>query len=126
MRRSAVAVFVIGLLVGCARTLPPDALVRQAQYEREAASARLLKALARYCSLTVRSLDARHQCIVKHRLLPSLPPPAPGFPIASSITSTPPLQFADRTAPSLLHCQRLRSQTTCWRADRLLTTSEGG
>ncbi|HXF93955.1 MAG TPA: hypothetical protein VNK46_14475 [Nitrospiraceae bacterium] len=126
MRFSTVAVVLIGvgLSAGCAGTVPPDTSLREARYEREAASARLLKALARYCSLTARSLDAQHQCIVEHRLLPFLP--EPGFPSAHSTTSAAPLQFADGTPASLVHCQRVRSQTTCRRADRLSTPSGGG
>lgn len=127
MRKPTGAVLVMmGLFLGgCAGPFYTDASLRDALREREAASARLFKALARYCSLTSQSLEARQQCIVEHRLLPFHT--KPDFPIERSATSAAaPLQLADRTNPSLVNCQRLRSQTSCRRADSPSVHSDGG
>jgi hypothetical protein len=129
MRKPAVAVLVMtGLfLVGCAGPLPMHASFHEALREREAASARLFKALARYCSLTSLSLQARQQCIVEHRLLPFRTKlDVPTHSSASPAAAVPSVQLADRAAPSLVTCQRLRSQTSCRRADSPSVRSDGG
>ncbi len=125
MKNPAVAVLLMVLLAGCAGALHPDESFQEARREREAASARLFKALARYCSLTGQSLEARLQCIVEHRLLALHT--EPDFPIERSAASAAaPLQLADRTPPSLVNCRRLRSETTCRRADSPSVHSDGG
>lgn len=129
MRKPAVAVLVMtGLFLGgCAGPLPMDASFREALREREAASARLFEALARYCSLTSLSLQARQQCIVEHRLLPFRTElDVPSRSSASPAAAVPSVQLADRAGPSLVTCRRLRSQTSCRRVDSPSVHSDGG
>ncbi|MEW6246825.1 MAG: hypothetical protein AB1555_08965 [Nitrospirota bacterium] len=129
MKKPAAAVLVMLWLFlgGCAGPFYTDASFREALREQEAASARLIKALALYCSLTSLSLEARQQCIVEHRLLPfraELDVSAQRS--TSPAAAVPSVQLADRAGPSLVSCRRLRSQTTCRRADSLPVHSDGG
>ena len=61
--RIATVVLLAGVLWGCAGTVPETRLVEAAREERDAASTRLLSAIAAYCRAKTAALETRLDCI---------------------------------------------------------------
>jgi len=56
------------LLSGCGALHAEEALVKEAQHQREAAYVRLAKAITRYCAVSTHTIESRDACILKQRL----------------------------------------------------------
>ncbi len=129
MLKQAVALLLIaGPLWGCAEKGYHDALVREALQERDAAYARLAKAITTYCSARNESLEARQNCILEKRLelLRIRQNSEDG---SSAQTATAQTGFGEITArksASLVICERTRSRTTCQRISPPLAEYQGG
>lgn len=70
MSNRPIIVMTIGVLLGgcVAVHSEEDAVVKEAQHQREAAYIRLAKAITRYCAVSTHTVESRDACILEQRL----------------------------------------------------------
>lgn len=117
MKQQAFAVLLLSLfLTGCAAVAREELLVREAFQERQAAYARLARAIGAYCSMRYDSLADRQACVQEKSLEVA----------RINATDLPPLESREGSAPSILSCERARSLTTCRRIPPLQAELDKG
>jgi hypothetical protein len=128
LKRAVALLLITGPLWGCADKGYDDALVREALQEREAAYARLAKAISTYCSARDEFLEARTNCILEKRLdlLRIRQSSEDGSSVHTATAQTAFSEITARSSASLVTCERTRWRTTCQRISPALAEDQGG